>query len=47
MEIFIIDKIHTKEIFQQLKDFNDQCLEIGDSREKAVVIGGDTLGKVL
>ena len=47
MEIFVIDASHTKDIFKQIKEFNEQCEEIGQTREKAVVVGGDTLGKIL
>ena len=47
MEMFIIDATSTKDIFKQLQEFNENDKEIGLSREKAVVIGGDTLGKIL
>ena len=47
MEMFIIDASSTKEIFKQLQEFNESVLEIGESRDKAVVIGGDALGKIL
>ena len=45
--MFIIDASSTKEIFKQLQEFNESVLEIGESRDKAVVIGGDALGKIL
>ena len=47
MEIFIINTLKTADIYRQLQEFNEQCEEIGLSRDKAVVIGGDALGKIL
>ena len=47
MEMFIIDATSTKEIYKQLQEFNEHDVEIGMSREKAVVIGGESLGKIL
>jgi len=41
MEIFIIDKIKTKEIYHQMLDFVDARQKIGIQRDSAVVIGGE------
>lgn len=47
MEIFVIDAIKTKDILNQLREFNRQSKLVGQSREKAVVVGGETLAKIL
>lgn len=47
MELFIIDKNSTKEIYKQLQKFNFISDKIGLSREKAVIVGGEQLAKIL
>lgn len=47
MELFIIDALSTAEIYDQMQAFNKQSRKIGRSREKAVVIGGESLTKIL
>jgi len=47
MEIFVIDKISTKEVYKQVVEFTGKKKIIGASRDCAVVIGGESLAKVL
>jgi phospholipid-transporting ATPase len=47
MEMFVIDETSTANIYDQMLKFNKQNKKIGRSRETAVVIGGDSLGKIL
>jgi magnesium-transporting ATPase (P-type) len=47
MEMFIIDALSTGDIYAQLQTMTRQSRKIGRSREKAVVIGGDSLTKIL
>jgi len=47
MEIFIIDEESTREIYNQIKDFQEKMRQINKSRDVAVVVGGDQLGKIL
>lgn len=47
METFIIDATSTGDIYDQMKLFNQQIRKISKSRETAIVIGGDSLGKIL
>ena len=46
MEIFIIDKVSTRDIYTQICDFIEKSEKIGVSRDCAVVIGGDALAKI-
>ena len=41
MELFIISENNTNEIYKQIKQFNEESIEIGVSRNKALVVGGD------
>ena len=41
MELFMIDKSSTKDIYKQLQKFNFISDKIGLSREKAVIVGGE------
>ena len=47
MELFIIDKSSTKEIYKQIQKFNFISEKIGISREKAIIVGGEQLIKIL
>jgi phospholipid-transporting ATPase len=47
MEVFVIDKVSTADIYEQLKLFCKQAKKCARQRETAVVIGGDSLGKIL
>jgi phospholipid-transporting ATPase len=47
MEIFIIDKLTTKAIYRQILDQISKMKRIGNSRDKAVVVGGEQLTKIL
>lgn len=46
MEIFIIDQEATSEIYSQLKDNVKKQIEIGLTRDTAVVVGGEQLIKI-
>jgi magnesium-transporting ATPase (P-type) len=46
MEIFIIDKVSTKEIYSQICEFLNTIDKIGVQRDIAVVMGGDQLTKI-
>lgn len=47
MEIFIIDKITSKAIYRQIVDQISKVKRVGYSRDKAVVVGGEQLTKIL
>lgn len=47
MEIFIIDKPSSKEIFKQMFDYRQKIKQIGYLREIAIVVGGEQLTKIL
>lgn len=47
MEIFIIDKESTKDIYSQMCEYLEKSKLIGNMRDTAVVIGGEQLGKIL
>lgn len=47
MEIFIIDKASTKQIYKQIQEFLKISKQVGFSRDIAVVIGGEQLTKIL
>lgn len=47
MEIFIIDKESTKDIYSQMCEYLEKTKLIGNRRDTAVVIGGEQLGKIL
>lgn len=46
MEILIIDKDHTKDIYIQIKGHLSTQAKIGNSRETSVVVGGEQLMKI-
>lgn len=46
MEIFVINESTTKKIYKQIVEFMASIKQIGDSRETAVVIGGEQLAKI-
>ena len=41
MELFIIDKLKTKEIYHQMQDYVKVKEKIGKKRDSAIVIGGE------
>jgi magnesium-transporting ATPase (P-type) len=47
MEIFIIDKTATKEIYKQMQEFAEKLPMINEIRDVAVVVGGEALSKIL
>jgi len=47
MEIFIIDKTSTKEIYSQMCECVEKTKMINNIRDTTVVIGGEQLGKIL
>lgn len=47
MELFILDAVSTAGLYEQLVNFNAENKKLGKSRQIAVVIGGDSLAKIL
>jgi phospholipid-transporting ATPase len=47
MEIFIVDKLTTKLIYKQIVEYVGKKKIIGESRDVALVISGESLTKVL
>ena len=47
MEIFIIDKISTSSIYRQVCEYVSKAKQIGNSRDIAIVVGGEQLSKIL